>query len=200
MKILITSFFLISLNIQATSFVPDTFSAKFQQVYKSALTGKEKRSSGSLDYSYPGSIRLETQSPESLIYVSNNKTTWYYTPPFIEGEAGQVSIQQSSKNGLTKFLDMLRKGLKSNKYYTIKKDKLTYKVSFSKNAQKDLGIIFANLHFSKNDFLFEQLTKIEMTQTDKKVKNLILSNIDKSPKFLKTHFDFKIPKNTKVNR
>ena len=202
MKIITSLLLLLSLNIQAKSFIPNKFSATFEQVYKSALTGKEKRSKGSIDYSYPGSIKLETQKPEILVYVSNNQTTWYYTPPFIEGESGQVSIQQSSKNSLTKFLDLLRKGLKTNKYYSVKKSKkkFEYLVSFKKNAQKDLGIKHATMFFSSKTVAFENLKKVQMVQVNKKVKTLELSEINKSPKFSKTYFEFNIPKNTKINR
>lgn len=200
MKFITPLFLLLSINIHAKSFIPNKFSATFQQVYKSALTGKEKRSQGSIDYSYPGSIKLETEKPEKLIYVSNNESTWYYTPPFIPGESGQVSIQQSSRDVLTKFLDLLRKGLKSNKYYSVKKNKTEYVISFKKNAQKDLGIKSATLIFSQKSSTFVNLKKIKMIQVDKKVKTLELSKIDRSPKFSKDYFDFKIPKNTKVNR
>jgi outer membrane lipoprotein carrier protein len=200
MKKLLIILSLLPFNIYASTFIPKAFSAKFEQVYKSALTGKEKKSKGSIDYSYPGSIKLETQTPESLIYVSNNKSTWYYTPPFIPGESGQVSIQQSSKDSLTKFLDLLRKGLKSNKYYSVKKSKGSAKVSFKKSAQKDLGVKEATLFFSKKGESFSNIKKITMIQVDKKVKTLLLSKINTSPKFKKGYFDFKIPKNTKINR
>jgi outer membrane lipoprotein carrier protein len=200
MKIITTLLLVLSFNIQAKSFIPNKFSATFEQVYKSALTGKEKRSQGTIDYSYPGSIKLETQKPEKLIYVSNNKTTWYYTPPFIEGESGQVSIQQSSKNSLTKFLDLLRKGLKTNKYYSVKNKKNEYIVSFKKSAQRDLGVKTATLVFSNKSAIFSKLKKIKMVQVDKKEKTLILSKVNRSPKFSKKYFEFKIPKNTKINR
>lgn len=192
---------LLSNNTLASAFIPDSFSASFEQVYKSALTGKEKRSKGTMDYKYPGNIRLETSSPESIIYVSNENKTWYYTPAFIESEPGQVTIQDSTKNELTKFLDILRKGLLTNKLYNVSKDKKSnYFLSFSKNIVKDLGIQKAKLVFKNGKAIFKNLKLVEMTLSNNKMKKLELSKIDEGPKFKNSHFIFKVPKNTKINR
>jgi len=198
-KIFIFSLFL-STQIFAKSFVPDHFSASFEQVYKSALTGKEKRSKGLIDYSYPSSIKLVTSSPESLTYVSNKEKSWYYTPPFIEGEPGQVTVQVAKKNTLTKFLDVLKKGLKSNKLYSVKKLKKSYSLVFKKKAKKQLGLKDATLLFKNKKPKFVDLISVKMTLTNKKVKVLELSKINESPKFKKNHFEFVVPKNTKINR
>ncbi len=188
-------------QIYATAFIPDRFSASFEQVYKSALTGKEKRSKGTMDYSYPGSIRLETSSPESLTYVSNEKKTWYYTPAFIESEPGQVTIQEATKNELTKFLDILRKGLLTNKLYKVTKNKESnYFLTFTKDISKDLGIVSAKLVFKDGKAIFKNLKVVEMVLDSKKVKKLELSKIIEGPKFGKDHFIFEVPKNTKINR
>ncbi|PIK14094.1 outer membrane lipoprotein carrier protein LolA [Halobacteriovorax sp. JY17] len=188
-------------QIYAAAFIPDRFSASFEQVYKSALTGKEKRSKGMMDYSYPGSIRLETSSPESLTYVSNERKTWYYTPAFIESEPGQVTIQEATKNELTKFLDILRKGLLTNKLYKVTKNKESnYFLTFTKDISKDLGIVSAKLVFKDGKPLFKNLKTVEMVLDSKKVKRLELSKIIEGPKFSKDHFVFEIPKNTKINR
>ncbi|OUR93678.1 hypothetical protein A9Q84_19640 [Halobacteriovorax marinus] len=193
-------FFLLSTQIFAKSFVPKNFSASFEQVYKSALTGKEKRSKGQIDYSYPSSIKLITSSPESLTYVSNRDKTWYYTPPFIEGEPGQLTVQEATKNTLTKFLNVLKKGLKSNKVYSVKMLKNSYLLSFKKKAKKQLGIKEATLFFKNNQAKFRELKTVKMILTNKKVKVLELSKINESPKFNKNHFVFTAPKNTKVNK
>lgn len=193
-------FLFLSIQIHAKSFVPDNFSASFEQVYKSALSGKEKRSSGLIDYSYPSSIKLVTSSPENLTYVSNKDKSWYYTPPFIEGEPGQVTIQVSTKNTLTKFLDVLKKGLVSNKLYNVKKNNKSYLIKFKKKAKNQLGIEEATLVFKNMKPKFMELLSVKMTLTNKKVKLLELSKINISPKFKKKHFIFIVPKNTKINR
>ncbi|WP_044557707.1 LolA family protein [Halobacteriovorax marinus] len=200
-----TKFLLISLlfinQTFATGFIPNSFSASFEQVYKSALTGKEKRSKGTMDYMYPGNIKLETSSPESLTYVSNDSKTWYYTPAFIESEPGQVTIQDATKNELTKFLDILRKGLLTNKLYKVSKNKAgEYFLEFSKTIIKDLGVEKAKLTFKKDTATFKNLKIVEMTLSNKKTKKLELSKIVEGPKFKKEHFVFKVPANTKINR
>lgn len=185
----------------AAAFIPDSFSASFEQVYKSALTGKEKRSKGTMDYKYPGSIKLVTSSPESLTYVSNEKKTWYYTPAFIESEPGQVTIQEATKNELTKFLDILRKGLLTNKLYKVTKNKKNdYFLNFTKDIAKDLGISKATLVFKNGKAEFKNLKSVEMALASKKVKRLELSKIVEGPSFGKDHFVFEVPKNTKINR
>ncbi len=199
-KILLLTFLFIN-QINAAAFIPDSFSASFEQVYKSALTGKEKRSKGKMDYMYPGNIKLITSSPESLTYVSNESKTWYYTPAFIESEPGQVTIQEATKNELTKFLDILRKGLLTNKLYKVTKNKKNdYFLSFSKEVSKDLGIAKAKLTFKNGKPLFKNLIAVEMALVSKKVKKLELSKIIEGPSFSKNHFVFEVPKNTKINR
>jgi outer membrane lipoprotein carrier protein len=199
-KLTLLSFFFLT-QTYAAAFIPESFSASFEQVYKSALTGKEKRSKGTMDYKYPGNIKLMTSSPESLTYVSNESSTWYYTPAFIETEPGQVTIQDATKNELTKFLDILRKGLLTNKLYQVSKNKKNdYFLIFSKDIVKELGIAKAKLVFRDAKSEFKNLKVVEMTLADKKEKKLELSKIIEGPNFSKNHFVFEVPKNTKVNR
>ena len=41
------------------SWMPSSFAAQFTQIYTSAVSGKEQRGQGSLDYAYPGQIRFQ---------------------------------------------------------------------------------------------------------------------------------------------
>ena len=101
----------------------------------------------------------------------------------------------------TVFLDILRKGLLTNKLYKVTKNKNgEYFLGFSKAIVKDLGIVRAKLTFKGSKPVFKSLKTVEMVLSSKKVKNLELSKIIEGPKFSKDHFVFEIPKNTKVNR
>jgi len=181
------------------SFLPNSFSAKFEQVYKSALSGKEKKSKGSLDYKYPGNIRFITKVPEEVVFVSNQTTTWYYTPPFIEGEPGELTIKESGKNVLSRFFDTLSVGLSSNRYYVVKGMERARKLKFKKNKVKEVGVKEAILRFKSNVATFKDLISVDLTYADNKKVSLKLSNLKIGAKFKKKHFTFKAPKNTKVN-
>ena len=93
MKILFL-FLLASSASFAKSFVPGSFSANFEESILSMATGKEKKSFGKIDYKFPGNIRFEITSPNASTFVSNPQKSWYYVPPFVEGEQGQVTIQK----------------------------------------------------------------------------------------------------------
>ena len=92
-----------------TSFLPKSFQTSFVQEYKSALKGKKRKSHGVIEYAYPSQIRFEVSKPDKLVYISNQKTSWYYSAPYIDGEPGTVSVRKSKKNGLHKFFDSLKK-------------------------------------------------------------------------------------------
>lgn len=85
MKFLVLTL-LLSFSATADDFLPSSFSADFEQSFKGVASGKEKKSFGKIDYKYPRHIRFEVVSPEPSTFVANPKTSWYYTPPFVETE------------------------------------------------------------------------------------------------------------------
>ena len=111
----------IGLSADTKKFVPQKFFVQFKQVHKSSLTGKDRTALGSLKYSYPGKIRLQTKIPDDMTLVANGKTTWHYVPPFMEGESGHLTIQRGKSNNLSAFFDLIKKGLVSNSEYIVKK-------------------------------------------------------------------------------
>ncbi len=182
-----------------STFLPKTFMTKFTQEYKSALKGKKRKSHGVIEYAYPSKIRFEIDKPDKLIYVSNNKTSWYYTAPFMEGEPGTLSVRKSKKNGLHKFFDSLRNGLKSNKLYkVINKGKMST-IKFSKKMIKELDIIEAHFIFTGKNRNFSSLSKILMTYSDHHKIKMDFTSIKVNLPFKKGYFVFKAPKNTRVN-
>jgi outer membrane lipoprotein carrier protein len=74
-----------------------TISAEFTQTNDDATTSKKKKSSGKIFVKRPSKIRWETLQPYNSLLVSDGRTYWYYTPPFDEGERGQVVEKKSSQ-------------------------------------------------------------------------------------------------------
>ena len=183
----------------AASFLPSSFRANFEQSFKSTITGKEKKSSGAIDYFYPGKIRFEITVPENTIFVSNGIKSWYYTAPFDPKEKGEVVVQSADKLLITKFFDYLKSGLETNEAYTVTKEKDYYLIAFNDKAQKELGIVKAHLdHQGKNVTKLVELKNLIIFYKDKKEVKLSLSSLIENVKFEKNYFEFKVPENTKV--
>lgn len=193
------SFFFISVVAHA-GFLPNSFRANFEQRFISTITGKEKISSGSIDYAYPGQIRFEVVLPEKTTFVSNGKKSWYYTAPFDPKEKGEVIIQPSNKLLITKFFDYLKNGLESNDTYTVVKEKNEYVLTFKAPAQKELSIEKARLEMNDKVTTMTKLSELKqitlLYKDNKKVK-LTFSNLLENVKFEQNYFDYKIPENTK---
>jgi len=74
-----------------------TISAHFSQTDHNKSLDRKKISSGKIFVKRPGKIRWETEAPDPNLLVSNGKIFWFYTPPFDEGESGQVIERRSSE-------------------------------------------------------------------------------------------------------
>ena len=178
------------------SFLPATFSSDFEQIQKSALSGKEKKSQGHIEYKYPSHIRFEVQKPDVIIFVSNPEMTWYYTAPFVQGEPGEVTVRPTGKLALAKFFDALKKGLVSNGLYTVSDKADKVELEFNKKSQKELGITKALLNLGgKKDFA--SLKSIELEKSDKAKVLLNFSNMKMGAEIKKERFIFVAPPNTR---
>ena len=193
----------------AASFVPESFSSNFEESYVSALSGKEKKSFGKIDYQYPGHIRLEKTSPDASTFVANPEKSWYYVPPFVskakkaKTEKGQVTIQESNKLVITKFLDALRNGLEGNKLFSHKFDKNKIVFTFDSAIQKEMNlkqaILIADSDAKKIKSL-KEFERLELVYTDGKKINTKFVDLKEGVKFAKSHFEFEIPSNTNVTQ
>lgn len=192
--------FLISFFVSASAkgnFLPETFSAKFEQVYISSLTKKEKKSFGVLDYKFPGNIRFEVEKPNNIIFVSNNKTNWIYRPPFIEGEPGELTIKKSEEIGLSGLLDTLNQGLENNPQFKIDKKENRVKMIFNPKTSEKIGLKEGLLIFKTGKSVgFDAVDEIEITYPDQKKVSFKLSQINAKVAFPADHFNFTAPKNT----
>ena len=200
MKIFILSL-LFSVQTYAKGFVPDSFSANFEESIISMANGKEKKSFGKIDYKFPGHIRFETISPNSSTFVSNPEKSWYYVPPFIEGEQGQVTIQKSNKLPLTKFFDSIRNGLESSKLFTFKFSGKDLILTFVKTIQKELTLKEVTFHSSKEAKTVQKMSEFEkmtLIYADGRKVNLKFLDLKEEPTFPAKHFEFTPPEKTKI--
>lgn len=183
----------------ALGFVPGSFSTKYKQIVKNQLTGTPKESNGTFDYQYPGKLRLEQVGTDALVYVTNEKTTWYKRDGFMPGDPAEIVIHKGSDKGLSNFFDLLKSGLKTNKNYKVKDSEKYSVLVFEEKAVKDTGVIETKLVFKSTDKKFSNLSKIEINYADGKSVNLELSNIATNKKFQEKNFILQVPKGANVS-
>jgi hypothetical protein len=188
-------FFVISIFVRSShgsAFLPLKFTAKFTQEYKSVVTGKIKKGHGHLDYQFPGMLRFEMHKPSPLIFITRANQNWYYRPPFVKGEDGEVRKNVTGGQAISKFFDALSEGLENNKYYKISKlDKKIVEINFVKASSEELGIKSANLVFSSNVHAFTKLKSIDLNYIDGKKNKIIFEKISLVDDFSRLNFVFK---------
>ncbi|MFA6236967.1 MAG: outer membrane lipoprotein carrier protein LolA [Bacteriovorax sp.] len=204
MRVALFVFLSLSLQYARAEFLPQSFSAKFEQEYISILKGTAKKGQGSIDYKYPSHIRFETSTPTQVTFVSNGIRSWYYRAPFIEGEEGEVT-ESSAKEGSSvyiKFFDSLKNGLSSNSQYDVKNagDGM-HVIIFKTSAAKEFGIKEAVLTFnSAKDKEFSELKKIDLLFPDGKKSTLKFFDLKINPALDAQKFNFVAPPKTKKTR
>tara|TARA_B100000925_G_scaffold228636_1_gene177108 strand:+ start:1545 stop:2168 length:624 start_codon:yes stop_codon:yes gene_type:complete len=188
-------FFVISLFVRSShgaAFLPLKFTAKFTQEYKSVVTGKVKKGHGYFDYQFPGMLRFEMYKPSPLIFITKANQNWYYRPPFVDGELGEVRKNVSGGQAISKFFDALSEGLENNKYYKIsKKEKNNIKITFNKASSEELGIKEAVLVFNSKVHAFTKLKSINLDYLDGKKNKIIFDKISLVDNFSRLNFIFK---------
>ncbi len=203
MKFLVLTL-LLSFSATADDFLPSSFSADFEQSFKGVASGKEKKSFGKIDYKYPRHIRFEVVSPEPSTFVANPKTSWYYTPPFVETEEGQVVVQRSEDLVLTKFLDSLKNGAKTNSAYKVAFKKSQLILIFSPALKKDMQMEQAVLTTKNGDAAkatklgdFKELDLVNSNGRPVKIRFL---EFRPGLTFADKHFEFRVPPKTKITQ
>ncbi|RLA66114.1 MAG: hypothetical protein DRQ88_07895 [Epsilonproteobacteria bacterium] len=199
MKILLIFLFLSLPVFGKEKFLPNSFSASFEQIYISSLTKKEKKSWGELSYKYPSNIRFEVEKPKKILFISNRQKSWVYRPPFIEGEKGEVTEKNTDGTGLTGLLDSLRMGLINNKLYRVTKGNGKAVLSFNSRSLKKFGVKESELIFKNKSEIFSDLSELRVTYPDGHKVSFKLSKIIQNQKFETSFFSFKTPKNTNIS-
>lgn len=188
-------------QLARAEFLPQSFSAKFEQEYISILKGNTKKGEGLIDYKYPGNIRFETSTPSQIIFVSNGLRSWYYRAPFIEGEEGEVTESKAKEGNSVyiKFFDSLKNGLSANSLYDVKNagDGM-HVITFKSKAVKEFGIKEAVLTFnSAKDKEFSELKKIDLLFPDGKKTTLRFVDLKVNSINDAQRFNFVAPPKTK---
>lgn len=187
-------------NGSTLEFTPKAFRLDFNQEFMS-ITGKVKSSKGSLEYLFPSNIRIKEYKDNSE-FVSNEKNSWYYVPPFVKGEKGTVQINQAGSMVLGKLFDSLRPGLKDTEFFKSKVLNEVATLDFTAKGKQDWKVEAAKLFFKEKTLnpVMKELNKIEITYTDKKKVTLTFFNYMSDVKYPPDYFVFQVPKNTQVIR
>ena len=195
MRFIVYLFLLVSLStcLVASEFLPPGFHADFEQVTVSIVTGKEQVSSGVIDYQYPSNLRLKIEKPDPLLLVSNGQKTWFYRPPFMEGEREELTVKDSGKSEVTQFFDILKNGLVNNQWYQVEKKQTQVHLLFSKSAKEKIGLEKAEISFKSAEQVFGHISSIVVVPSNKKKFELRFSTMELAPVFPKNHFVFSKP-------
>ena len=201
MKLIAIMFCLLSICAARAEFLPQSFSAKFEQEYISILKGNTKKGQGSIDYKYPSNIRFETSTPSQIIFVSNGIKSWYYRAPFIEGEEGEVteSKAQEGNSVYIKFFDSLKNGLAANPLYDVRNaGDGVHVIIFKAKSAKEFGIKEAILTFnSAKDKNFSELKKIDLLFPDGKKTSMKFMDLKINSSHDGSKFNFVAPPKTR---
>ena len=184
------------------AFIPKTFKAQVEQVVVSSLSdkGKKTKTYGTIEYKYPGNFRYEEK--DKIVFVANKNKSWYYTPPFIKGQPGDLQLDpMKGKFPLSMFFDALTRGLNSNKLYKVKKLKKAFKLVFNDKFSKRMGFGNAILVFKSSAYLnFEGLKTVQITKLNGKKVTFNMLSIKRDVQFGSKRFIFTPPANTKISQ
>ncbi|MBL7716990.1 MAG: outer membrane lipoprotein chaperone LolA [Bdellovibrionales bacterium] len=84
-------------EVEAKYTAAQTIEAKFTQTTFQKALGKSKESNGTLKIKRPNKVRWETEAPDKNLLVSDGQTFWFYTPPFEEGDSGQLMTKKTAE-------------------------------------------------------------------------------------------------------
>ncbi len=179
--------------------VPKNFHLTFLQKYKTFSSKEWEKTEGELFYSYPGKIKVEVHSPvsEKSTLISNTDKTWVYHPPFLEGEAGELTLFNSDYFLLKKVLDALVKRKKSDSF-KIKKLKNTIIVSLDKKMVNESGVTEVRILSSNKLRNLLTIKKIEVRYRNGKNVHYIAKNFKKLKHISNKKFSYYLPKNTQI--
>ena len=182
----------------ATTWLPDSFSAQFTQVYRKTLAGKEQRGHGQIDYAYPGKIKFSADKPDPFIFTSNGHKTWYYYPPFVEGESGELTVQEQGNLWLNQFFDLLRQGPQTNEHFTATAQNESWILKFTPATVEKLQARSAQLKFKTKAKKFSELQEIILTKDNGQKVSFILAKVNLHPSLAADYFEFTPPPKTKM--
>lgn len=198
MKFLIIALF--PTLVFAKSFLPNSFSASYTNSWQSA-TGSTRTENGTIDYKFPGNVKLDVKSNPQATFVTNKTTSWYYQPAFSKEEQGQVQVSKSSGHSVIKFLDSLKNGVEKSQYFSSKENGNDLVLTFNAAGEKEFSLKEVTIHGAKSfkDVTsLKDITSIDMKDSNGLTKKLQFQDLKEGISFSPDHFTFVIPPNTKT--
>lgn len=169
-----------------------TLSLHFEQTRISSLTQQKQVSTGKIYFSRPGRIRWETETPEKSLLIGDGKKFWFYTPPFSQGESGQV-IERKSQDVQSQFAQDLLSG-----HLSVSKDTKVedlganrYKVTPKKGSAGTVKTAEITI-----DSKAQTIQKLVLIHEDESRLELSFSKIELGKPLDAKLFTFKAPPNT----
>jgi len=184
----------------ASEFLPASFLIEYTESFKSISKGGNVKYQGRFSFSYPDKFRLDVTDPDPSSVVSNGVKSWRYTPPFIEGEQGEVEISKASDLPVTKFLKTLKKGLQKNPSFKTQIKGTDITLTMNEPWRKNLGIkqVLLKLKDSSQSKTLADVSELEIFYSNNNQMKWVFKEFKALPAFDKNHFDFQIPAKTKV--
>mgnify|MGYP001599409279 CR=1 FL=1 len=172
-----------------------TLRADFTQSIKNLTLGSTKTSSGQIFIKRPDKFRWQTVDPEPSILVGNAHKVWYYTPPFRDGEKGQVLTRKATDVQSRLALDLLSGHSNTEKDFKIKPLAADHFELIPLKPAGDVARIELFLERPTNLVYKLMLFTKTGNQTE-----LVLKNVTLSPKLGDDMFTFVPPANTEEIR
>ncbi len=172
-----------------------TLTARFSQTIMNKTLARETKSSGRIYVRRPDMFRWETLEPDASILSCNGIKFWYYTPPFREGESGQVTVRPAREVPSRLAIDLLSGRIDVRGAFSAKTRGEGY---FELTPKRPAGDI------QRVELFLESRTKLVyklILYTGSGNKTTIeLSDVELGIKLDKSMFSFKIPAGTEVIR
>ena len=171
----------------------NSLTANFSQSQKNAALGRTKDSKGRIYIVRPNKFRWETFEPDASILTSNGKKFWFYTPPFQEGEKGQVMIRNAHDAQSKLAVDLLIGGSDFKKNFDYRRiEPLHYRL----NPLKPAGDIDSIELFLENQT--NLVYKLRLISASGNETTITLSQVELGPKLPESMFNFQVPPQTEV--
>jgi outer membrane lipoprotein carrier protein len=179
-------------DVQVKYIRAGTLNAEFFQVNKTAAMNQSKTSSGTIMAKRPNKMRWETLKPDKNLLVSNGVTFWYYTPPFEEGERGQM-IERKSSQVQSKLANALLSGSFSD--LAEMKIKQSGKNEFTLTPRKGTAgtVVKAFLEIDAANSL---IRRVKLVHSNGNESEISLQNIQLGNPIKDSLFEFEAPPNT----
>jgi outer membrane lipoprotein carrier protein len=179
-------------SVEALYGKTQTVYARFEQVTTSGATKTKKTESGFVIFQKPNRMRWEFEKPDPKTLVSDGKKFWFYTPPFFDGERGQVIIQ-NAKEIRSRLAEQLMSGNFSNlKDAEVEEHSLgTFQIKPKSGSAGSVKTAILKI-----DPKLSRIEEVYLEHTDGNRTEIKFSNIELGKKFSPETFRFQIPKNT----